>query len=351
MSNGDFETGDLSNWTAVGTASVVTTPVFQGKYAASLAVANTTASLTSDRVTTVTATAGSHYVVGFRATHNGAGDGEIRLTIKWYDADSGGTLLRTDSFSLGGFVSAEAYVYYAAFLLPPASTSSCEVIFERMAGGTTRIFYIDDVSLRGSSAVSTSGGIMVGASGAAVPLVFDNNGYANPIVGGTQTGHHKWSDDASLLSSYIKTVHAGALGPYGFFVLHARYRMKNTSTGATRSTSFNFNFGGTTLHTVTSSASNNSNTIWDFWWQLTNAGTQSTQVSTLYYIDHSSISTGTGTTNNNNNDSGINTASIDTQSANRTIQIEAQMSTAHTGLSLERLSVELYGPYCQILEL
>jgi hypothetical protein len=102
LTNPKFEAGSLtgwtnSNWTAISATSVE--PNASGNYAAQAASAakGDLSTLDSDRV--AVSGAGDYIASLFFAAPNGSPRraNHLKVTVKWYDAPTGGTLLRTDT--------------------------------------------------------------------------------------------------------------------------------------------------------------------------------------------------------------------------------------------------------------
>jgi hypothetical protein len=182
VSNGDFETGTFSSWTKTtetnGAWSVVTSPIRTGSYAAEFDSSGTgdTGVLTSARISV---TAGVTYNFTGYSYRGGTGYGTRKVEIKWYDATSGGSLLRTDTMTLPGVIN--TWSYSSGIYTAPASALSCAIVItvSNSQGGLGKEAF-DDFSLSSISVatklqfrphLSVVGGVLQVQEQSAVPTV------------------------------------------------------------------------------------------------------------------------------------------------------------------------------------
>ena len=150
VENGDFETGDLSNWTESGTGSAsVISPGHTGDYCAEIVGSPSTSKvLTSDRIAVSDDTMYSISAWVKIVRDSEAPSGRIRL--RWYDHPSAGALLRTDTIYIS---SAPAFAIKSGAYRSPSGAQSVAVALECSGGTVASTLTVDDVAF-GEQALS-----------------------------------------------------------------------------------------------------------------------------------------------------------------------------------------------------
>ncbi len=141
--NPGFEAGDLSGWTTGGTGAWAnsTDTAHSGTKSAKLTVVAQTGTLTTNLGGTprYSVTAGLYYRAELWMLAGG-----VTLSIKWYTATSGGSLISTDSVSLTD--ASGSWGHRAQTAVAPATALGAEISIS--IASTTAVMYFDDFSFK-----------------------------------------------------------------------------------------------------------------------------------------------------------------------------------------------------------
>lgn len=135
QTNGDFETGDFTGWTQTGTGTwtISSTDPYAGTYKANCAMtASQTGVLTTNLGGTprIAVTADTWYSLTAYTNSSGVPSTQYStysMAIKWYTATSGGSLISTTTYDLTGLSSSWEYRGMAA--QAPATALGAEIVF------------------------------------------------------------------------------------------------------------------------------------------------------------------------------------------------------------------------------
>lgn len=235
VTNGDFETGDMTGWTASDVGfSAIESSIF-GRYRLTMtSAAGDPRTVTSDRVAF---SAGAHMAFSFVGIKAGA---EGQVLVKWYDAASGGTLLRTDTMEIARVNSlitagTKGWGRNESHLVSPASTASFEVVIDAPGSYSNKIL-IDSVAARVSSVlemmVLREDGPVYSHNGVEIPIMEDGVGFST------------YASNAGEVDVYTYTVKANSLKTTGNITSWADGDVYN-GTGAGRTARIRVYFGGT----------------------------------------------------------------------------------------------------------
>lgn len=165
VTNGGFESGDFTGWTKTTESNgtwAVDSDAYEGNYAAHFSANNKlekTGVLTLDRIS-VTELTNYHVTAAIKAVLAAEVVGHAKIQVKWYDAASGGTLLKTDQVAYIETATAINYTNFVTTLVAPVGALSCEFVCTayKHAYATRNLaidVHFDGISLKSVSLNST----------------------------------------------------------------------------------------------------------------------------------------------------------------------------------------------------
>ena len=165
MVNGGFESGDFTGWTKTTESNgiwAVDSDAYEGSYAAHFSANNKlekTGVLTLDRIS-VTELTNYRVTAAIKAVLAAEVVGHAKVQVKWYDAASGGTLLKTDQVAYIETATATNYTNFVTTLVAPVGALSCEFVCTayKHAYATRNLavdVHFDGISLKSVSLNST----------------------------------------------------------------------------------------------------------------------------------------------------------------------------------------------------
>lgn len=375
VANPGFE-DDFTSWTTTGSTwsndtSVIKVGLKSAKFSTPLT--STTGTNTSDRISSsISGYAQFLFSFWFYAVEEWA---TRKVELKWYDAASGGNLLRTDVINLAA--TQNAWVQVAQSIQAPASALSVEIVAtvtSGTAGRTTYSMYFDGFSLSLSTVsrrlyfapdLTLEGGPLVLSNIASTPATPSAGAFAahslnrelKALSGAGQLmtvglGHrfNTTSDVSNILTetaAVSRIIEGGSLGNYGYVRMCAMLRIGNATGGAVTFT-FRFKWGGNTLFSsailYTSNVSNVGHIVLEFLIQYrggTSAKNAFGRINQQNVAAPATFAAFSNATELFAYDEGTN---VD-NTTDQTMEITVQMGTANANASWRVAHATLDGPY------
>lgn len=374
VTNGGAEDGDLTGWTDSSTFFAVnSSKIHSGSHNFyNDGTSGATETLTGSRMTPISV--GSVYAASLWLATRLTATTTLDVYIKWYDATSGGSLIKTDTvLSMASVIGDGAYHQYSSQLIAPSGAQSAEFVFSTKSFNTP---YFDDFSFA-KVAVSTrqlafqpdptinnggwgyqeltsapvnplSGYLLTYGSSKHNARLLNSLGQDDILYKGDVSNYALIATGATTQQTiYSRTIKANCMGSNGGFTVRGAIALGNGAGGGGRSLApLEFNLGGTTIFTFTPSGTGstaNRFVVYEFILSIRNSGATNSQICTLALLEQGNIASGTGTVALGTVRHGLNaTTTIDT-TADITFSIYGTPS--NTGTTLYREYVEMTGPY------
>lgn len=357
LSNPDFETGDLTNWTASHTGtgsdpSAQSSVVHDGTYAVQLPLLTTT-TLSSVLSDNIAVTAGTAYAVSawLRVNINPQTDNcRIFLNVDWFD---GGGNIGSSLWEIRDWVAIDEWFHILNPCIAPtgAINAKVQVAITRSTSAQAITLYADDLSFKLESEYGE--GIVVSndfVSPGGPVHILTKSGQVSTLHYGDYAGYVSYANDTSNNTLYSRTIKQNSPGTKGIVGRYIwGWHQTNGSVAANFSATPNIYLGSSNIFspTVLGLSANANRHSWALYiLTIENSGSAAGQVCSLVeiYASNQTVAQATaGATATTK--TYYATATEDFSAGDIAVALKVQMNTANAQYSVNTYDAEGIGPY------